>query len=94
MNIPNEGKITNQMWSDFINSFLFTLQFATITDAVGIFKGEMEQSKIISITIDERTTGSDRMIENLLSVGDAYKKQFRQECILYSMTKIDELVFR
>ena len=54
----------------------------------------MEASKIISITIDERTTGSDRMIENLLQVGELYKKQFRQDCIMYSMTKVDELVFQ
>lgn len=94
MNIPSEGKLTNQMWVDFLQSVLHLIQFATITDAVGIFKGEMEASKIISITIDERTTGSDRMIENLLQVGELYKKQFRQDCIMYSMTKVDELVFQ
>tara|TARA_B100000287_G_scaffold294970_1_gene278272 strand:+ start:4852 stop:5190 length:339 start_codon:yes stop_codon:yes gene_type:complete len=94
MNIPSEGKLTNQMWVDFLQSVLHLIQFATITDAVGIFKGEMEASKIISITIDERTTGSDRMIKNLLQVGELYKKQFRQDCIMYSMTKVDELVFQ
>ena len=93
MNIPSEGKVTNQMWSDFLTSVSDLIPYATITDAVGIFKGEIEQSKIISITVDERTTGALRLIENLEKVGSMYKTQFRQECIMYSMTKLDSLTF-
>ena len=93
MNIPNEGKLTNQMWVDFLNSVSDLIPYCTIQDAVGIFKGEVEQSKIISITVDERTTGAMHMISNLEKVGDMYKKQFRQECIMYSMTKVDSLTF-
>ena len=87
MNIPNEGKLTNQMWVDFLNSVSDLIPFCTILDAVGIFKGEVEQSKIISITVDERTTGAAVMISNLEKVGDMYKKQFRQESVLISQVQ-------
>ena len=69
------------------------LEYDTVTDAIGIYKGNVEQSKIISVTVDERTTGSLKIIENLLQVGQTYKTQFRQDSILYQTTEVPTLEF-
>ena len=94
MNIPDSGKVTNQMWFQFLETEVVTrLVYATITDAIGIYKGNVEKSKIISVTVDERTTGSLSIIENLKQVGQTYKTQFRQEAILYQKTEVPTLDF-
>ena len=94
MNISDSGKVTNQMWLQFLETEVVTrLDYATITDAIGIYKGTVEQSKIISVTVDERTTGSQKIIENLLQVGQTYKTQFRQDSILYQKTEVPTLEF-
>ena len=94
MNISDSGKVTNQMWLQFLETEVVTrLDYATITDAIGIYKGNVEQSKIISLTVDERTTVSLKIIENLLQVGQTYKTQFRQDSILYQTTEVPTLEF-
>ena len=94
MNISDSGKVTNQMWLQFLETEVVTrLDYATITDAIGIYKGNVEQSKIISVTVDERTTGSLKIIENLLQVGQTYKTQFRHDSILYQTTEVPTLEF-
>jgi len=93
-NIPNSGKVTRQMWNEFLKSDVCALlNFASITEGVGIYKGELEECMTISITIDERTSGSRQLIENLQEVGQRYKKQFRQDAVLYSITSLADLVF-
>ena len=94
MNISDSGKVTNQMWLQFLETEVVTrLDYATITDAIGIYKGNVEKSKIISVTVDERTTGSLSIIENLKQVGQTYKTQFRQEASLYQKTEGPMLEF-
>ena len=94
MNISDSGKVTNQMWSQFLETeILKRLDYATITDAIGIYKGTVENSKIISVTVDERTTNSLKIIDQLKQVGQPYKTQFKQECILYTCSEIPVLEF-
>ena len=94
MNISDSGKVTNQMWLQFLETEVVTrLDYATITDAIGIYKGTVENSKIISVTVDERTTGSLKIIENLQKIGQIYKKQFRQDTVLYTCSEIPILEF-
>ena len=94
MNIPDSGKVTNQMWTQFLETeILQRLDFATITDAIGIYKGTVENSKIISVTVDERTTNSLKIIDQLKQGGQTYKTQFKQECILYTCSEIPVLEF-
>ena len=94
MNIPNAGKVNNQMWMQFVSNELATrLQFATITDALGIYKGEIEQTKLVSITVDERTSNSSTIVDQLQEVGKVYKKQFRQEAVLYTVTETPQMSF-
>ena len=89
MNIPNAGTVTNQMWIDFLNvTVLASLEYATITDSIGIYKGTIEKSKTISVTTDDAAA-----VEALQAVGDAYKAAFNQESVMYAVTNVPILQF-
>ncbi len=89
MNIPNAGTVTNQMWIQFLNdTVLASLEYATITDALGIYKGTLERSKVISISTEDPAA-----VDALRKVGDAYKKAFNQDAIMYSVADVPLLQF-
>ena len=89
MNIKDAGTVTNQMWIQFLNdTVLASLEYATITDAIGIYKGTLEQSKVISVSTDDTA-----VVESLLEVGDAYKKAFNQDAIMYTVLPVPLLQF-
>ena len=89
MNIPDAGTVTNQMWIDFLNvTVLASLEYATITDAIGIYKKQLEKSKVISITTEDPAA-----VDALLKVGDAYKAAFNQDAIMYTVTNVPILQF-
>ena len=89
MNIPNAGTVTNQMWIDFLNvTVLASLEYATITDAISIYKGTLEKSKVISITTEDPAA-----VDALRKVGDAYKQQFNQDAIMYAVQQVPILQF-
>ena len=89
MNIPNAGTVTNQMWIDFLNvTVLASLEYATITDAIGIYQGTLEKSKVISITTEDPAA-----VDALRKVGDAYKQQFNQDAIMYAVQQVPILQF-
>ena len=89
LNIPDAGSVTNQMWIDFLNvTVLASLEYATITDAIGIYKGTLEKSKVISITTEDAAA-----VEALQAVGDAYKQQFNQDSVMYAVTNVPILQF-
>jgi hypothetical protein len=89
MNIPNAGTVTNQMWIQFLNdTVLASLEYATITDAIGIYKGTLEKSKVISITTEDPAA-----VNALVKVGDAYKQAFNQDAIMYAVTNVPILQF-
>ena len=88
-NIPNSGKVTKQMWNTFLkDEVLNLLEYATITDAIGIYKGTLEQSKVISVSTDDTA-----VVDALLEVGDAYKKAFKQDAIMYTVLPVPILQF-
>ena len=88
-NIKDAGTVTNQMWIQFLNdTVLASLEYATITDAIGIYKGTLEQSKVISVSTDDTA-----VVESLLEVGDAYKKAFKQDAIMYTVLPVPLLQF-
>ena len=89
MNIPNAGSVTNQMWIQFLNdTVLASLEYATITDSIGIYKGTIEKSKTISVTTEDPAA-----VDALQQVGDAYKKAFNQDAIMYTVTAVPLLQF-
>ena len=89
MNIQNAGTVTNQMWIQFLNdTVLASLEYATITDALGIYKGTLERSKVISISTEDPAA-----VDALRKVGDAYKKAFNQDAIMYTVADVPLLQF-
>jgi len=89
MNIKDAGTVTNQMWIQFLNdTVLASLEYATITDAMGIYKGTIEKSKVISVSTDDTA-----VVDALLKVGDAYKQAFKQDAIMYTVLPIPILQF-
>ena len=89
LNIPDAGSVTNRMWIDFLNvTVLASLEYATITDAIGIYKGTLEKSKVISVTTEDPAA-----VDALIKVGDAYKQQFNQESVMYAVTAVPLLQF-
>ena len=89
MNIPNAGTVTNQMWIQFLNdTVLASLEYATITDALGIYQGTLERSKVISITTEDPAA-----VDALRKVGDAYKAAFNQDSVMYAVTAVPILQF-
>ena len=89
MNIPNAGTVTNQMWIQFLNdTVLASLEYSTITDALGIYQGTLERSKVISITTEDPAA-----VDALRKVGDAYKAAFNQDAIMYTVTAVPILQF-
>ena len=93
-NIPDAGTVTEQMWQEFLKETVcLFLDCCTITDGIGIWKGEVEQTKIISVTVDERSIATLAILDNLKAVGDAWKTQFRQECVMLTTTQVADLVF-
>ena len=89
MNIPNAGTVTNQMWIQFLNdTVLASLEYATITDSVGIYQGTLEKSKTISVTTEDPA-----VMKSLAKVGDAYKAAFNQDAIMYTVTNVPILQF-
>ena len=89
MNIPNAGTVTNQMWIDFLNvTVLASLEYAPITDSIGIYKGTVEKSKTISVTTEDPAA-----VDALRKVGDAYKAAFNQDALMYTVTAVPLLQF-
>ena len=90
LNIGTEGTVTTQMWDAFVNDTVCTmLEYATIQDCQGIYKGTVESSKVISVNTD-----SPAVVATLLKVGDIYKKAFRQDAIICTAVTLPNLVFK
>ena len=90
LNIGTEGTVTTQMWDALVNDTVCTmLEYATIQDCQGIYKGTVESSKVISVNTD-----SPAVVATLLKVGDIYKKAFRQDAIMYTAVTLPNLVFK
>ena len=90
LNIGTEGTVTTQMWDAIVNDTVCTmLEYATIQDCQGIYKGTVESSKVISVNTD-----SPAVVATLLKVGDIYKKAFRQDAIMYTAVTLPNLVFK
>jgi hypothetical protein len=55
---------------------------------MGIYKGTIEKSKVISVSTDDTA-----VVDALLEVGDAYKKAFNQDAIMYTVLPVPILQF-
>ena len=83
LDIPDAGTVTDSLFDDFIRTEIAPhLDYATIIDGVGLWKGTREDCKILVIMAAE---SDQEMLESVLrSIGKAYAKAFRQDSVMYS----------
>jgi hypothetical protein len=82
-NIPDSGTVTEQMFSDFVKSDIMPhLEYGTILDGIGFWKGEQEKTKILYVEIPESDLPEMQPIFEM--IGNAYKTAFRQDAVLIS----------
>ena len=82
-NIPDAGKVTDAMFDHFTREFIApVLEFCTIIDGVGFWKGEQELTKILYIDIPPSDV--EEMTAKFEQIANCYKTAFRQEAVLIS----------
>ena len=82
-NIPDNGKVTDRMMNDFIKEYIIPFfDYGTFIDGEGLWKGELEQTKIfyLELTDDE----VDGVREMFTQIAIKYKQAFNQDSVLIS----------
>ncbi len=88
--IPDAGTVTEKMFTAFVKSDIMPhLDYGTILDAVGFWKGEQEQTKILYVEIPESDLPEMQPIFEM--IGAAYKKAFRQDAVLISQLQTNAI---
>ncbi len=82
-NIPDAGTVSDKMFDKFMRECIApVLEFCTIIDGIGFWKGEQELTKILYIDIPP--SDLDQMNAKFEQIANAYKLAFRQEAVLIS----------
>ena len=82
-NIPNNGKVSDQMMNDFIKSDIMPFfDYGTFIDAEGFWKGEFEQTKIFYNECADAEVSE--LMPKFEAVADSYKRAFRQDAVMIS----------
>ena len=82
-NIPNNGKVTDRMMNDFIKEYIIPFfEYGTFIDGEGLWKGELEQTKIFYLELADDEVDSYR--EMFTQIAIKYKQAFNQESVLIS----------
>ena len=86
-------KVSHQMWMRFLQDTVRVLMpCCTIQDGIGIWKGEIEETKIISVTVDEGSLNAQDILNNIKAVGEEWKRQFHQEAVTLTTTPVSNFV--
>ncbi len=60
-NIPDNGKVTDRMMNDFIKEYIMPFfEYGTFIDGEGLWKGELEQTKIFYLELADDEVESYR----------------------------------
>ena len=82
-NIPNNGKVTDNMMNDFIKEYIIPFfEYGTFIDGEGLWKGELEQTKIFYLELTDDEVDSYR--EMFTQIAIKYKQAFNQDSVLIS----------
>ena len=82
-NIPNNGKVTDNMMNDFIKEYIIPFfDYGTFIDGEGLWKGELEQTKIFYLELTDDEVDSYR--EMFTQIAIKYKQAFNQDSVLIS----------
>ena len=82
-NIPDNGKVTDRMMNDFIKEYIIPFfDFGTFIDGEGLWKGELEQTKIFYLELPDSEVDHTRWMFEQIAV--KYKQAFNQDSVLIS----------
>ena len=82
-NIPDNGKVTDRMMNDFIKEYIIPFfEYGTFIDGEGLWKGELEQTKIFYLELTDDEVDSYR--EMFTQIAIKYKQAFNQDSVLIS----------
>jgi len=82
-NIPDNGKVTDRMMNDFIKEYIIPFfEYGTFIDGEGLWKGELEQTKIFYLELTDEEVDSYR--EMFTQIAIKYKQAFNQDSVLIS----------
>ena len=77
--IPDAGEVNAPMFSSFLKEVIQQhLNASTLTDGYGCWNGEYEKVRILTVI-------SEEMLDEVLTIAEEYKKQFRQESVLVNV---------
>ena len=89
-NIPNNGTVTDHMMNDFIRVEIMPhFEYGTFIDGEGLWKGELEQTKIFYLEVADNEV--DEHMISLNCIAAAYKKQFNQDSVLISQVQTNAI---
>ena len=89
-NIPDNGTVTNAMMDSFIKREIMPhFEYGTFIDVEVLLKGELENTKIFYLEVEEREVEDHLLTFNCIAA--AYKKQFRQESVLVSQVQTNSV---
>ena len=82
-NIPDNGKVTDIMMNDFIKEYIIPFfEYGTFIDGEGLWKGELEQTKIFYLELPDSEVDSTRWMFEQIAI--KYKQAFNQDSVLIS----------
>ena len=82
-NIPDNGKVTDRMMNDFIKEYIIPFfEYGTFIDGEGLWKGELEQTKIFYLELPDSEV--DGIREMFTQIAIKYKQAFNQDSVLIS----------
>ena len=82
-NIPDNGKVKDRMMNDFIKEYIIPFfEYGTFIDGAGLWKGELEQTKLFYLELADEEVDSYR--EMFTQIAIKYKQAFNQDSVLIS----------
>ena len=89
-NIPDNGTVTDHMMNNFIKREIMPhFEYGTFIDGEGLWKGELENTKIFYLEVEDREVEDHLLTFNCIAA--AYKKQFRQDSVLVSQVQTNSV---
>ncbi len=88
--IPDAGTVSEDMFTEFVHLVIMPLlEFGTILDAVGFWKGQEEQTKILYVEMPDSELAE--MMPKFEHIANEYKRMYRQESVLISQLQINAI---
>lgn len=88
-NISDGSKVDDQMWRTFQRDTVNRLTTCSTTlDAEGCWYREIEETKIISVIVEDGSLDAAEQYDGLQRVGEEWERRFRQEAVYLETTQV------